>query len=161
MKDFQPSKSISTRPVTPEDDQFLRQVYKSSRGDDLRELDWDEDRINEFLEMQYDAERKFFENDYRKASDQIVALDGQPAGRLMVERREHEIRCVDLSLLPEHRNQGVGTFIITTLQSEATAAGLPLRLQVIRFNRAVNLFERMGFVRTSETGTHFQMEWLP
>jgi GNAT superfamily N-acetyltransferase len=161
MKDLEPSQSISTRPVTPDDDSFLRRVYKSSRGDDLRGLQWDEDRIDEFLEMQYDAERKFFENDYRKATDQIVALDGQPAGRLIVERREHEIRCVDLSLLPEHRNQGVGTFIINTLQSEATAANLPLRLQVIRFNRAVNLFERMGFVRTSETGTHFQMEWLP
>jgi GNAT superfamily N-acetyltransferase len=161
MKDFEPSQSISTRPVTPGDDLFLRRVYKSSRGDDLRGLQWDEDRIDEFLEMQYDAERKFFENDYRKASDQIVALDGQPAGRLIIDRREHEIRCVDLSLLPEHRNQGVGTFIINTLQSEATAANIPLRLQVIRFNRAVNLFERMGFVRTSETGTHFQMEWLP
>ena len=161
MKDFEPSQSISTRLVTPDDDQFLRRVYKSSRGDDLRGLQWDEDRIDEFLEMQYDAERKFFENDYRKATNQIVALDGEPAGRLIIERREHEIRCVDLSLLPQHRNQGVGTFIINTLQSEATAANLPLRLQVIRFNRAVNLFERMGFVRTSETGTHFQMEWLP
>ena len=161
MKDFEPSQSISTRPVTPDDDPFLRRVYKSSRGDDLRELHWEEDRIDEFLDMQYDAERKFFENDYRKATNQIIALDGQPAGRLIVERRDHEIRCVDLSLLPEHRNQGVGTFIINTLQSEATAANLPLRMQVIRFNRAVNLFERMGFVRTSETGTHFQMEWLP
>lgn len=161
MKDFEPSQSISTRLVTPDDDQFLRRVYKSSRGDDLRGLEWDEDRIDEFLEMQYDAERKFFENDYRKATNQIVALDGEPAGRLIIERREHEIRCVDLSLLPEHRNQGVGTFIISTLQSEATAANVPLRLQVIRFNRAVNLFERLGFVRTSETGTHFQMEWLP
>jgi hypothetical protein len=34
-------------------------------------------------------------------------------------------------------------------------------LQVIRFSRAINLFERLGFVRTSETGTHFQMEWKP
>jgi predicted RNA binding protein YcfA (HicA-like mRNA interferase family) len=32
---------------------------------------------------------------------------------------------------------------------------------VIRFNRALNLFERLGFVRSSETGTHFQMEWQP
>jgi hypothetical protein len=47
------------------------------------------------------------------------------------------------------------------LQDEAKKADQPLRLQIIRFNRAVNLLERLGFIRTSETGTHFQMEWLP
>jgi len=78
---------------------------------------------------------------------------------LIVERREHEIRCVDLALLPGHRGAGVGTFLIQRLQEEARQANKPLRLQIIRFNRAVTLLERLGFVRTSETGTHFQMEW--
>jgi GNAT superfamily N-acetyltransferase len=82
-------------------------------------------------------------------------------GRLVVERRDHEIRCIDLALLPEYRNAGIGISLIQQLQDYAERAGKPLRLQVIRFSRAVNLFERSGFVRTSETGTHFQMEWLP
>ncbi|MDX6303486.1 MAG: hypothetical protein QOI77_455, partial [Blastocatellia bacterium] len=83
------------------------------------------------------------------------------AGRLIVERREHEIRLIDLALLPEHRNNSIGGFLIRKLQNEARQEEKPLRLQVIRFNRAINLFERLGFARTSETGTHFQMEWLP
>jgi len=161
MTDSQRSDAISTRPATADDDPFLRQVYKSSRGDDLRGLGWDEDRINEFLEMQYDAQIHFFENDYQNASDEVVLLDSKPAGRLMVERREHEIRCIDLALLPAYRNRGIGTTLVQNLQSEAAAEKKSLRLQVIRFNRAVNLLERLGFIRTSETGTHFQMEWTP
>ena len=159
MSDSQLSHSLSTRPVTPDDEMFLRQVYKSSRGDDLRGLGWDEERISEFLEMQYDAQRRFFESDYQNASDEVVLLDSKPAGRLIVERREHEIRCIDLGLLPAYRNRGVGTSIVRKLQEEARASNKSLRLQVIRFSRAVSLLERLGFVRTSETGTHFQMEW--
>ena len=154
-------RSFSSRPATPEDESFLLQVYKSSRGDDLRGLGWEEDRISEFLEMQYEAQRRFFENDYPNATDEVVLVESKPAGRLIVERRDHEIRCIDLGLLPAYRNRGIGTLIIRELQAEAGTANKPLRLQVIRFNRAVNLLERLGFIRTSETGTHFQMEWTP
>ena len=153
--------SINLRPATTEDEQFLLEVFKSSRGDDLREFGWGEERIGEFLDMQFEAQQRLDQSEYQQADDQIVLWEGKPAGRLMVERRDHEIRCVDLALLPAHRNAGLGAFLIQSLQAEARRANKPLRLGVIRFSRAVSLFERLGFVRTSETGTHFQMEWLP
>ena len=153
--------SIQLRPAAAADEDFLRQLYKSSRGDDLRALGWNEDRVGEFLEMQYEAQQRFFDSEYQRASDQIIVRGDHPVGRLFVVRREHEIRCVDVALLPEYRNAGAGTFLLRQLQEEARHKGQPLRLQIIRFNRAVNLLERLGFVRTSETGTHFQMEWLP
>ena len=152
---------ITLRAVTPEDEEFLFTLYKSSRGDDLRGLGWSEDRISEFLEMQYEARQRLHGNDYQNATDELVLLDGKPAGHLSIERREDEIRCVDIALLPEKRRAGIGTLLIRGLQDEARGANKPLRLQVIRFNRAVTLLERLGFARTSETGTHFQMEWVP
>lgn len=161
MSEQEGANSISLRPVAAGDEEFLLEVYKSSRGDDLRGLDWDENRISEFLRMQHEAQQRFYESDYRRAADEIVMIDGNPAGRLIVERRDHEIRCVDLALLPAHRGAGVATFLMLRLQDEAKRLNKPLRLQVIRFSRAVTLFERLGFVRTSETGTHFQMEWKP
>jgi GNAT superfamily N-acetyltransferase len=159
MADQDTEHSISLRQVDAGDQEFLLEVYKSSRGDDLRGLGWDEDRIDEFLGMQHQAQERFYQSDYKHADDEIILLAGKPAGRLIVERRDNEIRCIDLALLPPHRGAGVGTLLIRTLQDEATQANKPLRLQVIRFNRAVTLFERLGFVRTSETGTHLHMEW--
>ena len=161
MTEAESAQSISLRPVTADDAELLLKIYKSSRGDDLRGLGWTEDRISEFLGMQYEAQQRFFESEYKRAADEIVLWAGEPAGRLVVERREHEIRFIDLALLPEHRNSGLGTLLIRKLQDEARRVRKPLRLQVIRFNRAFNLLERSGFVRTSETGTHFQMEWTP
>ncbi len=154
------SNSINLRPATDEDAAFLLEVYKSSRGEDLRELGWAEDRISEFLEMQYEAQQRF-QGEHETATDEIVLLAENPVGHLMVERNDQEIRCLDVALLPEHRNNGVGTLLLGKFQDEARRESRPLRLQVIRFSRAVNLFERLGFVRTSETGTHFQMEWVP
>jgi GNAT superfamily N-acetyltransferase len=161
MTEADSANSITFRPVTPDDEEILRRIYQSSRGDDLRGLGWDEDRISEFLGMQYEAQQHFHQSEYKRANDEIILLAGEPAGRLIVERREYEIRCIDVALLPERRNSGIGAFLIRKLQDEARRESKPLRLQVIRFSRAVNLFERSGFVRTSETGTHFQMEWTP
>ena len=152
--------SITLRPVDETDEDFLIELYKSSRGDDLRGLAWSEDRVSEFLEMQYEAQRNL-QDDNQQVSDQLVLMNGKPIGRSSIEARADEIRCIDLALLPDYRNQGVGTLLIQRLQEQARSAGLPLHLQVIRFNRAINLLERLGFKRTSETGTHFQMEWLP
>jgi GNAT superfamily N-acetyltransferase len=153
--------SITLRPATEDDSDFLLELFKSSRGDDLRGLGWDEARISEFLGMQYEAQQNFVTTDHPKLNDQIVLADGEPVGHLAVEQRPNEIRLVDFSLLPKHRNGGTGALLIQELQTQAAAAKRPLRTQIIRFNRAVGLFERLGFRRTSETGTHFQMEWLP
>jgi ribosomal protein S18 acetylase RimI-like enzyme len=153
--------SVSLRPATADDAAFLELVYKSSRGDDLRGLGWDENRIGDFLSMQYEAQRAFDGQDHGKAMDQVILYDDKPVGRLLVESREQEIRCLDLAVLPDFRNRGVGTHLLRTLQTQATNSHRSLRLQVIRFNRALTLLERLGFVRTSETGTHFQMEWKP
>jgi GNAT superfamily N-acetyltransferase len=152
-------KSLALRPVASGDEEFLFVVYAGSRGDDLRGLGWSEERIAEFLRMQYVAQHRFLESEYYRADDQIVLMNGQAIGRVLVQRRDEEIRGIDIALLPPFRNQGVGTWLITQLQSEATRARKPLRIQVIRFNPAVTLLERLGFSRTSETGTHYQMEW--
>ena len=161
MAEAAQANSISLRAVTPEDAPFLLALYKSSRGDDLRGLGWEEERVGEFLAMQYEAQQRFQANEYRRPVDQIVMRDGEPVGRLMFEPREHEIRCVDVALMPEHRSSGVGEHLLRELQTEARRLKKPLRLQVIRFSRAITLFERLGFQRISETGTHFQMEWTP
>ena len=152
--------SIRLRAATSADEAFLLELYESSRGDDLRGLGWDEKRISEFLEMQYEAQQRFFDSEYKGANDQIILREDTLLGRLMVDRREHEIRCIDVALLPEYRNAGIGTLLLRQLQEEANRGRKPLRVQIIRFNRAVNLLERLGFARTSETGTHFQMEWM-
>ena len=160
MNDLSNEGSIILRPASTRDEDFFLQLYQSSRGEDLRGLGWEKDRISEFLEMQYEAQGNFHASDFPNASDEVILLGSQPIGRLTVDRRVDEIRLIDLALLPDYRKRGLGSQIVRNLQEEAALQRKPLRLQIIRFNRALGLFERLGFTRTSETGTHFQMEWV-
>src|SRR5207302_8102029 len=135
MSNPQAAAALKLRPAISEDEPFLLELYRSSRGDDLRGLGWEEERVSEFLDMQYEAQQRFHANEYKRAVDRIVLRDGEPVGRLMFESREHEIRCVDIAVTAEHRNQGIGAQLVRGLQEEAKRQKKPLRLQVIRFSR--------------------------
>jgi hypothetical protein len=58
-------------------------------------------------------------------------------------------RIVDIALLPQYCNRGIGTTLLRDLQSEAAAAGKPLRIHVERFNPALRLYQRLGFTLQS------------
>lgn len=86
-------------------------------------------------------------------------VDGRPAGRLYVARWPAEIRIVDISLLPEHRGHGIGTALLGDLTAEAAAAGTPLTIHVERFNPALRLYQRLGFVAVGDAGVYLLLRW--
>jgi ribosomal protein S18 acetylase RimI-like enzyme len=76
-------------------------------------------------------------------------------------RDQNEVRLVDISLLPEHRNGGAGSRVIGGLIAESARSGVPLRLSVLRGNRAARLYQRLGFVKIAEDEMYLQMERKP
>lgn len=152
-------RELTQRETVADDEAFLFEVYLSSRGDDLTEMGWDAERVRSFLETQYAAQQRFLKANYPQGEDRIITLDTQPIGRIVVERNDQEIRVVDVALLPQYRNSGIGTYLIRELLTEAARLGKPFRTQVIRSSAAIGLFERLGIVKIGETGSHYQMEW--
>ena len=49
----------------------------------------------------------------------MIVRDGEDIGRLYVDHRTHEIRIVDIALLPAHRNQGIGRALVQAVLDEA------------------------------------------
>lgn len=80
-------------------------------------------------------------------------------GNLIVIRAQKEIRLAEIALLSEDRNGGIGSRLIRDLTEEAKERGLALRFHVAKFNRAIRLYQRLGFTSIGDTGTHFFMEW--
>ena len=122
-------------------------------------MGWDAAQQEDFINMQFEAQHQFYPQQYPRATHEIILLDGRPIGRMMVERVEDEIRGVDIALLPEYRSAGYGGLLIHALLNEAAQTGKPFRIQVVKWNRAVRLYERLGFIKTGESATHWQMEW--
>jgi len=141
---------------------FLLRLYRSTREDELAMVvDWTDEQKDWFVLMQFNGQHTWYQEHYVGASFDLVLVDGVPAGRLYVHRREKEIRLVDISFLPEFRNRGLGTNLLRDLFAEAEAAGKPLTIHVEKFNPAIRLYERLGFNRIGETGPYDLMEWKP
>src|SRR5438045_5130823 len=150
---------ISLRLSTASDDSFLARVYASSRAEELVITGWPEELKANFCRSQFDAQSAYYATNYPDASFQIIERDGWPIGRLYVARWEKEIRIVDITLLPEFRGSGVGTKLLRDLQTEARSAGKSLTIHVERFNRALGLYERLGFREVEDKGVYLLMEW--
>jgi ribosomal protein S18 acetylase RimI-like enzyme len=153
------STMISLRPITPEDDTFLARVYASSRADELAVTGWNEQLKADFCRRQFDAQSAYYAANYPEASFQIIERDGWPVGRLYVAHWEKEIRIVDITLLPEARGAGIGTKLLHDLQEDARSAGKSLTIHVERFNRALQLYHRLGFKQIEDKGVYLLMEW--
>ena len=151
--------SLALRRITPADDSFLARVYASSRADELAVTGWPEELKADFCRRQFDAQSAYYAVNYPEASFQIIERNGWPVGRLYVDRWEKEIRIVDITLLPEFRGSGLGTKLLRDLQGEARSAGKSLTIHVERFNRALSLYERLGFQQVEDKGVYLLMEW--
>lgn len=152
-------RSVTFRPVSPGDENFLFQLYSSTRAEELAGLPFDETQRETFLAMQYAAQRRDYERRFPEGEHQVILMGDQPIGRVYLVRREEEIRILDIALVPELRNRGIGSSIISTLLKEAVQHDKPVRIYVEQWSASLKLFERLGFRRTEDVGTHFLMEW--
>lgn len=153
---------LTLRPVVDGDESFLRTVYSSTRADEMALVDWTPDQKEAFLRMQFDAQTTHYRSYYPQAEYQIIQRgDGLPIGRVIIDRSNEFILLMDIALLPEFRNAGIGTTMMSDLMAEAAASNRPIRLHVEVFNPAMKLYERLGFVKCSEQGIYHEMIWTP
>lgn len=153
---------VTLRPIRDEDMEILFRVYAATRAEEMAMVvDWTDEQKEAFLRMQFQAQHAWYQEHYIGAQFDLLLVDGIPAGRLYVHRRESEIRLVDISLLPEFRGSGVGTKLLHELMSEAEAAGKPLTIHVEKYNPAMRLYLRLGFKPIEDRGPYDLMEWRP
>jgi GNAT superfamily N-acetyltransferase len=153
-------KSVTLRPVTPEDDEFLLAVYASTRAEELAQVDWQPGQKESFVRWQFDLQRKEYDTRYPDARYDVILVDGQPAGRIWVGVDDTQIRLLDIGLLEEFQNRGVGTILLKQLIAEAREANKPLRHMVfVLNNNAHRFYERLGFVTIEDVGGYKHMEW--
>jgi GNAT superfamily N-acetyltransferase len=149
------------RPAGPEDDAFLFALYASTRAEELDAWGLAGPQREAFLRMQYLAQQQHYRAQLPRADHRIILVGGAPAGRLLVDRREGELRLADIALLPEHRGRGLGTALVRALLQEAQAAGKPVRLHALQGSRAAALYARLGFAAGGTDGPYVLMEWRP
>ena len=68
---------------------------------------------------------------------------------------------MQIQLAPPWQGAGLGAGIIGSLLQEAQQARVPLRLSVLKVNRARNLHAKLGSIMGGEDDKSFEMIWRP
>jgi ribosomal protein S18 acetylase RimI-like enzyme len=150
--------NVSLRPYVPDDQAFLFQLYAGTRLHEVAAFGWSPAQQEAFFRMQFNAQQRWYQMSYPEADHQIILNEEQqPIGRMLVSRGQDAFMLVDIALLPEYRGHGIGMELLQKLIAQARAAGKPVRLQVMRTNPAMHLYERLGFTKTGEDQMYVQM----
>jgi ribosomal protein S18 acetylase RimI-like enzyme len=153
--------ALELRAAGADDEPFLYRVYGSTREDELAPLGWDEAATEAFLRMQFAVQSRAYRDAHPQASFEVIVVDGEPAGRLYVDRAGAAIHVVDIALLPTHRGAGIGTRLLADLIDEARRAGRRVEVEALRGSRAVALYERLGFRVEREGDVYIGLGWSP
>jgi GNAT superfamily N-acetyltransferase len=152
---------VKLRPAQPEDEQLLYAFYASTRLEEMRLVDWSNEQKEAFVRMQFDAQRQHYGIAFPEAEHRIILVDGNPAGRILIAYLEEEIRVVDIVLLQPYRGAGIGTDLLQDVLEDARRADKPVRLHSLKYERARQWYERLGFEKISDQGLYDFMEWRP
>lgn len=130
------------------DYEFLKNVHHQTLKEHVSGIwGWDE------LEQD-----KFFSEDFQTGQLHLIEGSGKSVGYLQLNQSPSEIYIVNLLILPEFQNQGLGSQIIKDLIVKAKKMGQSLKLGVFKVNtRAKSLYSRLGFKTYEETKTHYLM----
>ncbi|HYP00246.1 MAG TPA: GNAT family N-acetyltransferase [Pyrinomonadaceae bacterium] len=153
---------VALRAVQQADEDFLLQVYAASRADELALVPWDEEQKRAFVRQQFEAQHAQYFERFPDAEYSIILYKERPVGRFWIGRTPEQIRLLDIAILPEFQNQGVGAALLKTLLAESEAAGKPLRHMVFKMNTAAfRFYERFGFSPIEDVGAYIHMERRP
>ncbi len=152
--------NVVLRAVTAEDDEFLLEVYAGTREEELAQVEWAEGQKEAFVRWQFEMQRREYDARFPDARYEVILVDSKPAGRIWVGSDDEQIRLLDIALLQEFQNRGVGTLLLRRLMDEAALTKKALRHMVFVLNNdALRFYERQGFVIIEDLGAYKHMEW--
>jgi len=148
------------RPATPEDESFLRELFRETRAAEFAALSWAPAQVAALCNLQFDAQAAGYRTSFPQARHLIICDDHVPAGRMIKAETGDGLLLVDLALLPAFRNRGWGSQLVRSLQEEARNRAVALFLQVDKNGPAQALYRRLGFTVEGDDGVRYTMRWV-
>ncbi len=146
---------VTLRAATPADRGFLFSVYAATRDAELEQVPWTDAQKQAFLWQQFEAQDHEYRRAYPDGRFSVIELSTNPVGRLYLRHGATDTRIIDLALLPEFRNWGIGSRLLGDLTRDADHSGRSLSIHVEVFNSgARRLYERFGFEVTEDKGVY-------
>lgn len=155
------AEQIRLRAVTPADDNFILSLYASTRADELQQVPWNAEQKEAFVKMQFASQKQHYGASYPQASHDLICVNETEVGRIYLDRGEDKFHILDVTILPQYRNQGIGGVLLRRLLDEAGQSGKAVTIYVETFNPSLRFFERLGFQKDQEIGFQLLLKREP
>ncbi len=153
--------TITLRPVEAADDEFLVSVYRATREAELAQVPWSAEQKEVFVRSQYAAQKQHYAHEYPSASHDVICSGNVAVGRLYLARNPDALHILDITVLPQHRNRGIGSALMRQIIAEAAKNNKPVTIYVESFNPSLGLFRKLGFETVSQNGFHLLLKRMP
>lgn len=89
----------------------------------------------------------------------VAELDGKPVAAVSSSLHGDHLRVNELVVLSAFQNRGIGSRLLLRELERARGVGVPVRLHTFRLNRALQFYERHGFIVTARRDEYIDLEW--
>ena len=139
---------LEPMPKDPDTFEFAFRAKKEALGPHVAvKWGWDDERQRRVHSEKWAAKRFF-----------RILVDGEAAGTVAIDESSSHIQFGEFYLLPPFQRKGVGGKVLASVIEQSAQKHLPIRLECLKWNPALSLYERAGFVVTRENDTHYFME---
>jgi GNAT superfamily N-acetyltransferase len=135
------SRELTRRAATESDKPFLWEANRQAYRDVV---------VRQWGHWDDESQERDFNEKWESADFELVELAGEPVGAIWTTDEGEFLRLREVFLLPEHQGKGIGTQLVKQELARARRESKPLRLRVLRENRARVLYERLGFTVSSD-----------
>ncbi len=184
--------SLLLRPCSAADAALVEQIYAASRDEEMRQTGWPAAQQQAFLRSQCALQAAHYAAHYPGAHFCLVqraagpwgqALDevpGEALGGAQATAQRHTLgriywhwqglpgsnhyalHLMDLTLLPQHRGQGLAGVLLRALQEQAQYNAARMTLHVQPHSPAQAVYQHLGFVPVpgaTDEGLYLRMQW--
>lgn len=142
--------TFDLRPGRQEDYDFAKELYFGSMKPLLEALDaWNAEEKEAAFASYYDVDEV-----------RVIMVDGQDVGWIQVSHTDEEFCLDQLHLIETARGKGIGTVLIKETIAEAAEEGKNVSLSLVKGNRAIRLYRRLGFHQVAEDETKIHKRFV-
>lgn len=127
-------RNITLRPATPEDEQFLFKLRRATMDEHLHRAGVIADDTAHWQRIKYHYNDAY-----------IVLMGSERIGLFKRYKGANEWTIIQIQILPAYQGQGIAAWLLHTFLRQADEANIPVTLSVLNGNRAITLYQRVGF----------------
>lgn len=137
---------FTLRPERADDATFLRRLFVANNAGMLRDAGIAESVIDNLMDVQFRSQADTYRRQFPHAEFLIVERDGEAIGRWICDDEGDAELFVDIALLPESQNRGLGAAFVAAMMRRALDRGKAPRASVLASNLpCLKMCRRIGF----------------